>query len=265
MVRRNLLQENAVLAALGTGDSETLRPALEPVTLRAGEVLSEPGRPLREVYFPVSAIISLMNVSDDGVSSGLAMIGNDGMLGIGLLLGVETARSRAVVHRAGEAFRIQWAQLEQPYHQSLALQQLLLRYTHALTMQLAQNAVCNRRHVVRQRLSSWLLWMLDHSPSSQVYATHGSMAALLGVRREAITEALGRLQESGLLKGGRGRVEVLDRHGLQFEACECYHTIREEHEQMLDTGKIHWHSLAGNARPQHPTQSMNVMGNNGIP
>lgn len=228
MLRRNLLQENAVLAAMEASDGERLRAALEPVSLRVGEVLCEPGRQLRDIYFPVTAIATLLCVSDDDTSAGIAMIGNEGMLGIGLLMGVDIARSRAIVQRAGHAFRISWEQLQAACQASPMLQQLLLRSAHALTMQIAQTAVCNRRHQVRQQLARWLLWMLDHSTSNEIYATHESIAGALGVRREAITEAVGRLQESGLLQVGRGRISVLDSYGLRSHACGCYAIIRSE-------------------------------------
>jgi CRP-like cAMP-binding protein len=189
------------------------------------------------MFTSVAAIVVLLNVADDGVTSGIAMIGNDGMLGVSLLLGVDIARSRAVVQRAGDAFRISWPTLEQLYRQSAGqpagLQQLFLRCAHALNTQLAQTAVCNRRHLVKQRLSSWLLWMLAHSPSCDIYATHESIAMTLGVRREAITEALGRLHDARLVKGGRGRITVLDRHGLKLQACNCHEIIRSEHRRLF--------------------------------
>lgn len=228
MLRRNLLQENAVLAAMEASDGERLRAALEPVSLRAGEVLCEPGRQLRDIYFPVTAIVTLLCVSDEDTSAGIAMIGNEGMLGVGLLMGADTARSRAVVQRAGHAYRISWDQLEAACAASPVLRQLLLRCAHALTMQIAQTAVCNRRHHVRQQLARWLLWMLDHSTSNDIYATHESIASALGVRREAITEAVGRLQESSLLQLGRGRIRILDPYGLRSQACACYAIIRNE-------------------------------------
>lgn len=236
MLRRNLLQENAVLAAVGTRDSELIRAMLEPVTLHAGDVLYEPRRPLRDIYFPVSASIALLLSTDEDSASGIAMIGNDGMLGTGLLLGVEIAATRAVVVSAGDAYRIAGNRLEAVAAESPELRTLFLRCAHLLTLQAALTAVCNRRHLVKQQVCRWLAWMVDHTPSWDLYVTHSAIATTLGVRREAVTEALGRLQDAGAVTCSRGRISVLDPQLLHDGACSCYALLNAQHEHLLAVG-----------------------------
>ncbi|HLU61763.1 MAG TPA: Crp/Fnr family transcriptional regulator [Gammaproteobacteria bacterium] len=232
MLRRNLLQENAVLAAMSARDSELIRAMLEPVTLHAGDTLYEPRRPLRDIYFPVSASIALLLAAEED-SAGIAMVGNDGMLGTGLMLGVEIAASRAVVVSAGDAYRIAGNRLKAVVEESPELRMLFLRCAHLLTLQAALTAVCNRRHLVKQQLCRWLSWMIDHTPSWDLYVTHSAIAVSLGVRREAITEALGKLQDAGAVACSRGRISVLEPQLLHQGACSCYSLLKAEHERLL--------------------------------
>jgi CRP-like cAMP-binding protein len=203
-----------------------------------GKVLHESGDRPQHVYFPANAIVSLMYVVEDGGSAEVALIGNDGMIGIALFMGGETMLNRAVVLSAGFAFRMRRQVLHEAmkrfegWHQG-ALNHLLLRYTQALVTQTAQTAVCNRHHSVAQQLCRWLLLSIDRLPSNELAMTQEQIASMLGVRREGVTEAAGRLQAAGLIRYNRGHITVLDRAGLEARSCECYEVVKQECNRLL--------------------------------
>lgn len=198
-----------------------------------GQVLHESGGPLKYAYFPSTAIVSLLYVMEDGASAEIAVVGNDGILGISIFMGGDTSPSRAVVTSAGYGYRIKAPLLKNEFNQSGALQQLLLRYTQALITQMAQTAVCNRRHSVEQQLCRWLLLSLDRLSSNELTMTQELIANMLGVRREGITEAAGKLHRAGLIDYKRGRILVTDRPGLEKRVCECYQVVKHEFDRLL--------------------------------
>jgi CRP-like cAMP-binding protein len=224
---------NHLLAALPEKEFIALRPYLEGVSLPLGEVLYEPGSRMRHAYFPTTAIVSLHYVTESGASSESAGVGNEGVVGISLFMGGETTPSSAVVQCAGLAFRLESRLLKQEFNRAGALQQLLLRYTQALITQISQTAACNRHHSVEQRLCRWLLLTLDRLPSPDLIMTQELIASMLGVRREGITEAAGRLQGDGYIRYRRGHISVLDRAGLEARSCECYAVVRDEVRRLL--------------------------------
>lgn len=231
-------RQNRLLAALPAADLARLYPDLEVVWMPSGKVLHEPGDRLEHVYFPTSAIVSLLYLMADGDSAEVATIGNDGMLGIALFMGGQTMPNRAVVLGAGYAYRLRWRLLRREVERNDgcrngALNHLLLRYTQALVTQTAQTAACNRHHTVMQRLCRWLLVNIDRLPSDELTATHEAIAGLLGVRREGVTEAAGKLQAGRLIRYNRGHIVVLDRAGLEARACECYTVVRNECDRLL--------------------------------
>lgn len=231
-------RRNRLLASLPRPDLERLYPDLELVRMPLGKVIHESGDRLHYVYFPSTAIISLLYATEDGGSAEVAVVGNDGMLGIALFMGGEAMPNRAVVLGAGYLYRLPRAILKHEFsrfggRRSGALNSLLLRYTQALVTQMAQTAVCNRYHSVAQQLCRWLLLVIDRSASSELMMTHELIANMLGVRREGVTEAAGKLQAAGLIQYNRGHITVLDRAGLQANACECYEVVRKEYERLL--------------------------------
>ena len=226
-------RKNHLLAALPAADYERLQPHLERVPLPLGWVVNESGRPHRHVYFPTSSIVSLLYVLKDGSSAEIAVAGNDGVIGIALFMGGETTPSRAVVQSAGDAFRLPGAVLKNEFRQGAALQNLLLRYTQALITQMAQTAVCNRHHSVGQQLCRWLLLSLDRLSSNKLHMTQELIANMLGVRREGVTAAAGRLQAKGLINYSRGKITVLDRPGLERRVCECYQVVKRESDRLF--------------------------------
>ncbi len=231
-------RHNQLLAALSPEEFDRLLPDLELIWLPHGKVLHESGDCLQHVYFPVTAIVSLMYLIKDGGSAEVALIGNDGMIGIALFMGGETMLNRAVVMSAGHAFRLRRSVLQgaltrfDGWRQG-ALNHLLLRYTQALVTQTAQIAVCNRHHSVAQQLCRWLLLSIDRLPSNELMMTQELIASMLGVRREGVTEAAGKLQAAGLIRYNRGHITVLDRAGLEARACECYEVVRKECNRLL--------------------------------
>ena len=225
-------QENHLLAALPAADLIRLLPRLELVTMRLGDGLYEPGGQLEHGYFPVSTIISLHYVTRSGASAELAGVGPEGVVGMALYMGGNTTMSSAVVRASGQAYRLERRALMAEFQRGSAFQSLLLRYTQALITQISQTAACNRHHSVEQQLSRWLLWTLDRLPPQELTMTQELVASLLGVRRESITEAAGRLQAGGLIRYRRGHIDVLDRAGLQCRACECYHAVRAEMNRL---------------------------------
>jgi CRP-like cAMP-binding protein len=225
--------QNRLLAALPAADFERLAGHLERVTLRLGDMLYEPGEQLQHAYFPISCIVSLHYVMETGASASVAGVGQEGVLGISLFMGGETTPSSAVVQTAGVAYRLERRRLKQEFERSGAMQRLLLRYTQALMTQMTQTAVCNRHHSVEQQLCRWLLVTLDRIPSGQIVMTQELVASMLGVRREGITEAAGRLQEAGFIRNRRGHIAVLGRAGLETRSCECYGVVRKEFARLL--------------------------------
>jgi CRP-like cAMP-binding protein len=226
-------QQNHLLAALPAGDYERLAPHLELIPLKLGEVLYEPGVRLRHVYFPTTSIVSLLYVMEDGASAEIAIVGNEGILGISLFMGGETTPSRAVVQSAGYGFRLKAQLLKDEFQRFGPMLHLLLRYTQALITQMAQTAVCNRHHSVDQQLCRWLLLSLDRLASNELSMTQELIANMLGVRREGVTEAAGKLQDAGLISYRRGRITVLDRPGLEARSCECYQVVKTELDRLL--------------------------------
>jgi len=200
--------------------------------MKLGDVLYEPGATLSHVHFPTTAIVSLLYVMEDGASSEIAVVGNEGVVGISLFMGGESTSSRAVVQAAGQGFRMTSSVLMQEFHRGGPVLHLLLRYTQALITQMAQTAVCNRHHALDQQLCRWMLLTLDRLDSNQVVMTHELLSTILGVRRAGISEAAGRLQHDGLIRYERGRITVLDRAGLQARSCECYAVVKAEYDRL---------------------------------
>ena len=231
-------RQNHLLAVLPETVCERLFPHLELVPLSLGEALYESGDRLHHVYFPTTAIVSLLYVMENGASAEIAVVGNEGIVGIALFMGGETMPNRAVVQSAGHAYRLKGQVLKQEFNRSGGrrrgvLQHLLLRYTLALLTQMAQTAVCNRHHSVDQQLCRWLLLSLDRLPSNELSMTQELIANMLGVRREGVTEAAGKLQSAGLIHYSRGHITVLDRPGLEARVCECYEVVRKEFRRLL--------------------------------
>jgi CRP-like cAMP-binding protein len=224
---------NQLLAALPAADYQRLLPHLEPVTLPLGLAIFESGSKLRYLYFPISGIVSLLYAMESGTSTEIAVIGNEGAVGIALFMGGESTPSRAVVQSAGHGFRLKAAVLTKEFALGGPLQYLLLRYTQALIAQMTQTAVCNRHHSVDQQLCRWLLLSLDRLPSNDLIMTQELIANMLGVRREGVTEAAGKLQEAGLIRYSRGHITVLDRPKLEKRVCECYSVVRKEMDRLL--------------------------------
>ncbi|HEV8503645.1 MAG TPA: Crp/Fnr family transcriptional regulator [Casimicrobiaceae bacterium] len=206
---------------------------LELIPMKLGDVLYEPGTRLRHVYFPTTAIVSLLYVMENGASAEIAIVGNDGILGISLFMGGESTPSRAIVQSAGHGFRLRAQLLKDEFGRFGSTLHLLLRYTQALITQMAQTAVCNRHHSVDQQLCRWLLLSLDRLSSNELAMTQELIANMLGVRREGVTEAAGKLQDAGLIQYRRGRITVVDRIGLEARSCECYRVVRKECDRLL--------------------------------
>ncbi|NBB89984.1 MAG: helix-turn-helix domain-containing protein [Spirochaetes bacterium] len=226
-------RQNRLLSVLPEQEYRRLSPHLEPVSLPLAEVLYESGGKLDWVYFPTTAIVSLLYVMENGASAEIAVVGREGVVGIALFMGGDTMPNRGVVQSAGEGYRMRANLLREEFDRSGALQQLLLRYTLALITQMAQTAVCNRHHTVDQQLCRWLLLSLDRLPSNELGMTQELIANMLGVRREGVTEAAGKLQRAGLIHYKRGRITVLDRPGLEARVCECYEVVRAEFRRLL--------------------------------
>lgn len=227
------LHRNQLLEALPKSDYERLASHLELVPMELGAVLYEPGARMRYVYFPTTSIVSLLYVMEDGASAEIAIVGNEGILGISLFMGGETTPSRAVVQSAGHGFRLKAQMLKDEFSRFGPMLHLLLRYTQALITQMSQTAVCNRHHSVDQQLCRWLLLSLDRLASNELAMTQELIANMLGVRREGVTEAAGKLQDAGLIRYRRGRIIVLDRPGLEARSCECYEVVKTEFDRLL--------------------------------
>ena len=226
-------KQNHLLAALPAADYERLLPDLELVPLALGWAVYEAGGKLGYVYFPTTAIISLLYVMEDGASAEIAVTGNDGLVGIALFMGGESTPSRAVVQSAGYGYRLKASALKNEFNQGGELQHLSLRYTQARITQMSQTAVCNRHHTLEQQLCRWLLLSLDRLPSNELNMTQELIANMLGVRREGVTEAAGHLQAAGLIHYSRGHIIVLDRSALEKRVCECYAAVKREMDRLL--------------------------------
>ena len=225
--------KNRLLAALPHAESQRWLSLLEPVDLPLGEVLYESGITLSHVYFPTTAIISLLYVMENGASAEIAVVGNEGIVGISLFMGGESTSSRAVVQSAGKGFRLQAQLMKQEFNRAGAVLHLLLRYTQALLTQMSQTAVCNRHHSLDQQLCRWLLLSLDRLEGNQLMMTQELIANMLGVRREGVTEGALKLQHAGLIQYARGRITVLDRAALEERSCECYAVVKKEYDRLL--------------------------------
>lgn len=231
-------EQNRLLAALSATERERLFPHLQRVSLPLGEVLYESGGQLRHVYFPTTAIVSLLYVMQDGASAEIAVVGNEGLIGISLFMGGETTPSRALVQSAGDAYRLEAKLLKNAFYHHGEMHDLLLRYTQALITQMAQTAVCNRHHSVDQQLCRWLLLSLDRLPSNQLVMTQELIANMLGVRREGVTEAAGKLQKLDVIHYRRGHITVLDRPRLEELSCECYAVVKREQDRLLSPSAL---------------------------
>jgi len=225
--------QNHLLAALPTAEFERLAPHLELVPMLLGQSLYEPGGRLQHVFFPTTAIVSLLFVLESGSSAEIAGVGNEGILGISLFMGGDTTPSSAVVQTAGHGYRLQGKLLKEEFNRGGLMQRLLLRYTQALLTQMCQTAACNRHHSIEQQLCRWLLLTLDRLPSNELTMTQELVASALGVRREGITEAAGKLQRAGVIRYRRGHIAVLERSGLEVGACECYAVVKKELRRLL--------------------------------
>ncbi|PHM19050.1 MAG: Crp/Fnr family transcriptional regulator [Curvibacter sp. PD_MW3] len=216
-------------------EAEWLRwlPQLEPVTLALGQVLYESGAKMAYVYFPTSAIVSLLHVLENGASAEIAVVGFEGVVGIAIFMGGGSTPSRAVVQSAGAGFRLRSDAIKQEFDRSSPVMHLLLRYTQALITQMAQTAVCNRHHSLDQQLCRWLLLSLDRLQGNDLVMTQELIANMLGVRREGVTEAALKLQKACLIRYARGHISVLDRPGLEQRTCECYAVVRKEYDRLL--------------------------------
>lgn len=231
-------RQNHLLDALPASTYERLSPHLKLIPMPPGDVLCESGDHLHYAYFPTTAIVSLLYVIENGASAEIAVVGNEGLIGVALFMGGKTMPNWAVVQSAGYAYRLRGTLLQQEFNRYGALHHLLLRYTQALITQMAQMAVCNRHHSVSQQLCRWLLLNLDRLPSNKLSMTHESIANLLGVRREGITEAAGKLQRAGLIQYSRGHITVIDRAGLEAQVCECYEVVKKEFDRLLSSGDL---------------------------
>ena len=224
---------NNLLAALPTADWLHWLPMLEVVAMPLGFVLYESGQTLSHAYFPTTAIVSLLYVMEDGASAEIAVVGNEGMVGVSLFMGGDSTPSRAVVQSAGYSFRIRAAALKNELQHPNELMRLLLRYTQALLTQMAQTAVCNRHHSLDQQLCRWLLLSLDRLGGPELMMTQELIANMLGVRREGVTEAALKLQKAEIIRYARGRITVLDQLGLAALSCECYRVVKVEYDRLL--------------------------------
>ncbi|HEY8011642.1 MAG TPA: Crp/Fnr family transcriptional regulator [Rudaea sp.] len=226
-------KSNHLLAALPDAEWQRWLPSLEPVALPLGKVLYESGGKLTHVYFSTTAIVSLLYVMENGASAEIAVVGNEGIVGISLFMGGGSTPSRAIVQSAGHGFRLKASLMMEEFNRAGPVLHLLLRYTQALITQMAQTAVCNRHHTLDQQLCRWLLLSLDRLHSSELVMTQELIANMLGVRREGVTEAAGQLHKAGLIRYQRGRITVLDRDGLEQRTCECYAVVKKEYDRLL--------------------------------
>jgi CRP-like cAMP-binding protein len=231
------MMQNHLLAALPEGESKRWHTSLEKVALPLGMVLYESGQTQHYVYFPTTAIVSLLYVTEDGASAEIAVVGNEGIVGTSLFMGDGSSPSRAVVQSAGAGYRLGARALLEEFNRGGPTLRLLLRYTQALITQMTQTAVCNRHHTLDQQLCRWLLLSLDRLQGTELRMTQELIANMLGVRRGGVTEAALALQSAGLIRYTRGHINVLDRHGLEQRTCECYEVVRKEYRRLLPAGE----------------------------
>ena len=225
--------QNHLLATLPGPEWMRWQPALELVNMPLGHVLYESGKTMTHVYFPTTAIVSLLYVLENGASAEIAVVGNDGLVGIALFMGGGSTPNRAVVQSAGQGFRLTAHVMKEEFDRGGPVLHLLLRYVQALMAQMAQTAVCNRHHTLDQQLCRWLLLSLDRLHGDDLSMTQELISNMLGVRREGVTEAATKLQNAGLIKYSRGHITVLDRLGLEKSACECYDVVKKEYDRLL--------------------------------
>jgi CRP-like cAMP-binding protein len=225
--------QNHLLGALPPAEAQRWMPLLESVDLPLGHVLYESGAALAHVYFPTTAIVSLLYVMENGASAEIAVVGNEGIIGVSLFMGGESTPSRAVVQSAGHGFRLRANIMKEEFNRAGPVLHLLLRYTQALITQMAQTAVCNRHHTLDQQLCRWLLLSLDRLQGNELVMTQELIANMLGVRREGVTEGALKLQHAGLISYVRGHITVLDRKGLEKRSCECYSVVKKEYDRLL--------------------------------
>ncbi|MBC7752549.1 MAG: Crp/Fnr family transcriptional regulator [Candidatus Saccharibacteria bacterium] len=224
---------NRLLACLPKVEWEILQPQLEWIEMPLGHVICESGNTFSHVYFPTTAIVSLLYVLENGASAEIAVVGNEGIVGISLFMGGESTTSRAVVQSAGEGYRLKAKFIKDQFNRSDPLMHLLLRYTQALITQMSQTAVCNRHHCMDKQLCRWLLLSLDRLSGNELVMTQELIANMLGVRREGVTEGAVKLQKAGLIRYARGHITVLDRPGLEERSCECYAVVKKEYDRLL--------------------------------
>ncbi|MGY5795706.1 Crp/Fnr family transcriptional regulator [Rheinheimera faecalis] len=230
-------KQNRLLAILPADVQEKLLPHMELIELPLGKVLYESGDTLRYVYFPTNSIVSLLYVMESGASAEISVVGNEGLIGVALFMGGESTTSRAIVQSAGQAYRLLGQRLKDEFNRHGALLHTLLRYTQALITQMAQTAVCNRHHSIDQQLCRWLLLSLDRLEGNELVMTQELIANMLGVRREGVTDAAGRLQRLGVIEYHRGHIQVLNRAKLENLSCECYAVVRKESDRLLPWSK----------------------------
>jgi len=243
---------NHLIAALSPEIRERLLPHLEPVDMALGEVVYEAGDALRYVYFPIDCIVSLLYVMENGASAEISVVGNEGLVGVAVFMGGESTSSRAVVQSAGSAYRLKGQRLKDEFGRHGELLTLILRYTQSLITQMAQTAVCNRHHSIDQQLCRWLLLSLDRLPGNRLTMTQELIANMLGVRREGVTDAAGKLQRLGIIEYSRGQITVLNRPGLEQLSCECYAVVKRETDRLLPVagwGNTHKHTAPGTQAP----------------
>ena len=238
MIEFNTPRQNHLLDALPANERARLFPLMELVPMPLGYSVCEPGMIMKHVYFPTTSIISLLYVMENGASAEIAVVGNEGIVGVSLFMGGETTTSRAVVQSAGQAYRLEAQLLKDAFYLAGPLQVLLLRYTQALINQMAQTAVCNRHHRLDQQLCRWLLLSLDRLASNELTMTQELIANMLGVRREGVTEAAGNLQRAGLIHYSRGKITIVDRPGLEARRCECYQVVKTELDRLLPDNHV---------------------------
>jgi CRP-like cAMP-binding protein len=231
--RTPMPKENHLLGSLSVDVQDRLFPYLELVPLPLGKVVYESGGTLRHVYFPTDAIVSLLYVMESGASAEISVVGREGIVGVALFMGGESTPSRAIVQSGGSAYRLLGQRLKDEFNRHGELLVLMLRYTQSLITQMAQTAVCNRHHAIDQQLCRWLLLSLDRLPSNQLVMTQELIANMLGVRREGVTEAAGKLQKLGVIEYTRGHIKVLDRPRLEALSCECYSVVKKETDRLL--------------------------------
>ena len=230
---------NHILNALPPEEQSRLFPHIRLTPMPLGKVLYESGDTLKYMYFPTDSIVSLLYVLEDGASAEISVVGNDGVIGIALFMGGETTTNRAVVQSGGSAYRLSVRHLKLEFERHGRMLHILLRYTQSLITQMAQTAVCNRHHSVDQQLCRWLLLSIDRLPSNKLTMTQELIADMLGVRREGVTEAAGKLQKSGVIKYRRGEITVLDRAALEHCSCECYRVVRKETDRLMPARPMH--------------------------